>query len=342
MANKNSEYVLEVEDLSVEFHTPSGVVHAVSHASFKLKAGETLGIVGESGSGKSVTANSIMRLLPDTARVTGKILFKGQDILKMKTKDFNKIRGREISMIFQDPMTSLNPLYTVGNQLEEVLKLHMGLKGEAATKRAIELLDMVSIPQPETRVTQYPHEFSGGMRQRVMIAMALACDPTILIADEPTTALDVTIQAQILELMQDLQKRLGMAIIMITHDLGVVAQMCDEIVVMYAGSICEQGTADEIFYNPHHEYTKGLIRSIPTAANNGQRLQPITGTPIDLLNMPKGCPFAPRCEAALKICLEQRPERMVINSDHHATCWMNVKAALDAGTATLEGGESHV
>ena len=204
------------------------------------------------------------------------------------------------------------------------------------------MLRLVNVNEPEKRLRQYPYELSGGMRQRVMIAMALACEPDILIADEPTTALDVTIQAQILELMQDLQKRLGMAIIMITHDLGVVAQMCDEIVVMYAGSICEQGTADEIFYNPHHEYTKGLIRSIPTAANNGQRLQPITGTPIDLLNMPKGCPFAPRCEAALKICLERRPERMVINSDHHATCWMNVKAALDAGTATLEGGEAHV
>ena len=209
MRSENSEYILEVEDLSVEFHTPSGVVHAVSHSSFKLREGETLGIVGESGSGKSVTANAIMRLLPETAKVTGTIRFKGQDIMQMKTKDFNRIRGKEISMIFQDPMTSLNPLYTVGNQLEEVLKLHLGLKGEAATRRAVELLDMVAIPQPETRVKQYPHEFSGGMRQRVMIAMALACNPKILIADEPTTALDVTIQAQILELMKELQKKIS-------------------------------------------------------------------------------------------------------------------------------------
>ena len=218
---RDSEYLLQVEDMSVEFHTPSGIVHAVSHVSFTLREGEILGIVGESGSGKSVTANAIMRLLPDTARVTGTIRLKGRDIMKIRTKEFNKIRGKDIAMIFQDPMTSLNPLYTVGNQLEETLTLHMGLKGEDARRRAIELLDMVSIPQPATRVKQYPHEFSGGMRQRVMIAMALACNPSILIADEPTTALDVTIQAQILELMRDLQKEVKTAIIMITHDLGI-------------------------------------------------------------------------------------------------------------------------
>ena len=311
MANKNSEYVLEVEDLSVEFHTPSGVVHAVSHASFKLKAGETLGIVGESGSGKSVTANSIMRLLPDTARVTGKILFKGQDILKMKTKEFNKIRGKEISMIFQDPMTSLNPLYTVGNQLEEVLKLHMGLKGEAATKRAIELLDMVSIPQPETRVTQYPHEFSGGMRQRVMIAMALACDPTILIADEPTTALDVTIQAQILELMKDLQKKISTSIIMITHDLGIVSDLCDRVNVMYGSQIMESGTVDDLFYRTSHPYTRGLLRCLPESVQNleDKRLHPITGSPVDLMMLPAGCAFSARCDDCMKLCLNRRPSR---------------------------------
>ena len=324
MANKNSEYVLEVEDLSVEFHTPSGVVHAVSHASFKLKAGETLGIVGESGSGKSVTANSIMRLLPDTARVTGKILFKGQDILKMKTKDFNKIRGREISMIFQDPMTSLNPLYTVGNQLEEVLKLHMGLKGEAATKRAIELLDMVSIPQPETRVTQYPHEFSGGMRQRVMIAMALACDPTILIADEPTTALDVTIQAQILELMKDLQKKISTSIIMITHDLGIVSDLCDRVNVMYGSQIMESGTVDDLFYRTSHPYTRGLLRCLPESVQNleDKRLHPIMGSPVDLMMLPAGCAFSARCDDCMKLCLNRRPELFEVNPGHTSRCWL--------------------
>ena len=324
MANKNSEYVLEVEDLSVEFHTPSGVVHAVSHASFKLKAGETLGIVGESGSGKSVTANSIMRLLPDTARVTGKILFKGQDILKMKTKEFNKIRGKEISMIFQDPMTSLNPLYTVGNQLEEVLKLHMGLKGEAATKRAIELLDMVSIPQPETRVTQYPHEFSGGMRQRVMIAMALACDPTILIADEPTTALDVTIQAQILELMKDLQKKISTSIIMITHDLGIVSDLCDRVNVMYGSQIMESGTVDDLFYRTSHPYTRGLLRCLPESVQNleDKRLHPIMGSPVDLMMMPAGCAFSARCDDCMKRCLNRRPELFEVNPGHTSRCWL--------------------
>ena len=324
MANKNSEYVLEVEDLSVEFHTPSGVVHAVSHASFKLKAGETLGIVGESGSGKSVTANSIMRLLPDTARVTGKILFKGQDILKMKTKEFNKIRGREISMIFQDPMTSLNPLYTVGNQLEEVLKLHMGLKGEAATKRAIELLDMVSIPQPETRVTQYPHEFSGGMRQRVMIAMALACDPTILIADEPTTALDVTIQAQILELMKDLQKKISTSIIMITHDLGIVSDLCDRVNVMYGSQIMESGTVDDLFYRTSHPYTRGLLRCLPESVQNleDKRLHPIMGSPVDLMMLPAGCAFSARCDDCMKLCLNRRPELFEVNPGHTSRCWL--------------------
>ena len=324
MANKNTEYVLEVEDLSVEFHTPSGVVHAVSHASFKLKQGETLGIVGESGSGKSVTANSIMRLLPDTARVTGKILFKGQDILKMKTKDFNKIRGKEISMIFQDPMTSLNPLYTVGNQLEEVLKLHMGLKGEAATKRAIELLDMVSIPQPETRVTQYPHEFSGGMRQRVMIAMALACDPTILIADEPTTALDVTIQAQILELMKDLQKKISTSIIMITHDLGIVSDLCDRVNVMYGSQIMESGTVDDLFYRTSHPYTKGLLRCLPESVQNleDKRLHPIMGSPVDLMMLPAGCAFSARCDDCMKLCLNRRPEQFEVNPGHTSRCWL--------------------
>ncbi len=335
--------LLEVNNLRTSFFTDAGEVKAVDGVSFTLDHGKVLGIVGESGSGKSVTAYSIMQILAPTGKIVGgSVKLDGQELVGADEKVMRSVRGNRVSIIFQDPMTSLNPTYTVGHQLMEAILLHTKRNRREAKERALEMLRLVNVNEPEKRLRQYPYELSGGMRQRVMIAMALACEPDILIADEPTTALDVTIQAQILELMQDLQKRLGMAIIMITHDLGVVAQMCDEIVVMYAGSICEQGTADEIFYNPHHEYTKGLIRSIPTAANNGQRLQPITGTPIDLLNMPKGCPFAPRCEAALKICLEQRPERMVINSDHHATCWMNVKAALDAGTATLEGGESHV
>ena len=335
--------LLEVNNLRTSFFTDAGEVKAVDGVSFTLDHGKVLGIVGESGSGKSVTAYSIMQILAPTGKIVGgSVKLDGQELVGADEKVMRSVRGNRVSIIFQDPMTSLNPTYTVGHQLMEAILLHTKRNRREARERALEMLRLVNVNEPEKRLRQYPYELSGGMRQRVMIAMALACEPDILIADEPTTALDVTIQAQILELMQDLQKRLGMAIIMITHDLGVVAQMCDEIVVMYAGSICEQGTADEIFYNPHHEYTKGLIRSIPTAANNGQRLQPITGTPIDLLNMPKGCPFAPRCEAALKICLEKRPERMVINSDHYATCWMNVKAALDAGTATLEGGEAHV
>ena len=335
--------LLEVNNLRTSFFTDAGEVKAVDGVSFMLDHGKVLGIVGESGSGKSVTAYSIMQILAPTGKIVGgSVKLDGQELVGADEKVMRSVRGNRVSIIFQDPMTSLNPTYTIGHQLMEAILLHTKRNRREARERALEMLKLVNVNEPEKRLKQDPYELSGGMRQRVMIAMALACEPDILIADEPTTALDVTIQAQILELMQDLQKRLGMAIIMITHDLGVVAQMCDEIVVMYAGSICEQGTADEIFYNPHHEYTKGLIRSIPTAANNGQRLQPITGTPIDLLNMPKGCPFAPRCEAALKICLEKRPERMVINSDHYATCWMNVKAALDAGTATLEGGEAHV
>ena len=241
-------------------------------------------------------------------------------------------------------MTSLNPTYTIGRQLIEAITLHTDRDRKQAYERAVEMLRLVNINEPEKRMKQYPFEHSGGMRQRIMIAMALACEPDILIADEPTTALDVTIQAQILELMTDLQKELGMAIIMITHDLGVVAQMCDDIIVMYAGSICEQGTADEIFYNPCHEYTKGLLRSIPTTDTAGQKLQPITGTPIDLLNMPKGCPFAPRCDNAMKICIHHQAERMQINDVHSASCWMNVKKGIDSGEIVIdeEGGEDNV
>ena len=242
-----------------------------------------------------------------------------------------KVRGNKVSIIFQDPMTSLNPTYTIGHQIMEAIVLHTGRNKKEAKERAIEMLRLVNINEPEKRMKQYPHQLSGGMRQRVVIAMALACEPDILIADEPTTALDVTIQAQILDLMASLQREIGMAIIMITHDLGVVAQMCDEVIVMYAGSICEQGTADEIFYNPRHEYTKGLMRSIPTTGTFGHKLRPISGTPIDLLNMPNGCPFAPRCDAAMKICLKEKATRVIINDDHMAACWMNVKHAVESG-----------
>ena len=336
--------LLEVNDLRTSFFTDAGEVKAVNGISFNLERGKVLGIVGESGSGKSVTAYSIMQILASTGKIVGgSIKLDGQELVGAGEKVMKTVRGNKVSIIFQDPMTSLNPTYTIGHQLVEAIMLHTDRDRKQAWDRAVEMLRLVNVNEPERRMKQYPFEHSGGMRPRVMIAMAPACEPDILIADEPTTALDVTIQAQILELMQQLQKEIGMAIIMITHDLGVVAQLCDEVIVMYAGSICEQGTADEIFYNPRHEYTKGLMRSIPTADTAGQRLQPITGTPIDLLNMPEGCPFAPRCDAAMKICIHQRCERMEINADHAAACWMNVKAGLENGTIAAEkkqeGGE---
>ncbi len=324
--------LLEVRDLHTAFTTPAGTVNAVNGVSFNLERGKVLGIVGESGSGKSVTAYSIMQILEKNGKiVSGSIKVDGQELVGAGEKVMKTVRGNKVSIIFQDPMTSLNPTYTIGRQLMEAIMLHTPRNKKQAWDRAVEMLRLVNVNEPEKRMKQYPFEFSGGMRQRVMIAMALACEPDILIADEPTTALDVTIQAQILELMQSLQKELGMAIIMITHDLGVVAQMCDEVIVMYAGSICEQGTADEIFYNPRHEYTKGLMRSIPTVNSDDEKLEPISGTPIDLLNMPAGCPFAPRCEAAMKICMRERCPRMEINEDHAAGCWVNVKNEMEGG-----------
>lgn len=317
--------ILEVDNLHTSFFTDNGEVRAVNGISFNLAPGKTLGIVGESGSGKSVTAYSILQILADAGRITeGEVRFNGEDITKWDEKQMSKFRGEKISIIFQDPMTSLNPTFTVGYQLEEAVLLHTNKTKEEAKARAIEMLTLVGVNEPESRVKQYPHELSGGMRQRVMIAMALCCEPDILIADEPTTALDVTIQAQILELMQDLQKKLGMAIIMVTHDLGVIASMCDEIIVMYGGRVCERGTADAIFYSPAHEYTKGLLRSIPRLETMNERLVPIGGTPINLLNMPEGCAFCPRCENAMKICLTQKPEEYRVGDDHLASCWMNV------------------
>ena len=329
-----SEKLLNVQDLHTSFFTDAGEVQAVNGVSFDLDPGEILGIVGESGSGKSVTAYSIMQILADTGRITGgRILFKGQDLSTWSEKQMQGFRGKNCSIIFQDPMTSLNPVFTIGDQMREAVVLHTDRRGAAANARVEELLELVGINEPKKRMKQYPFEHSGGMRQRVMIAMALACEPDILIADEPTTALDVTIQAQILELIQSLQKKMGMAVILVTHDLGVIADMCDNIVVMYGGRICERGTAREIFYNPKHEYTKGLLRSIPNATNMKKKLVPISGTPINMLNLPKGCAFCPRCDAAMKICLDRVPEEVWINSDHKAACWVNVKQAYEEVTA---------
>ena len=325
-----SEKILEIQDERLSFFTPAGEVKALNGVSFSMNQGDVLGIVGESGSGKSVTAYSIMGLTAYPGRlVGGKIWFNGHQIDEMSEKEFRKIRGNEVSIIFQDPMTSLNPVFTIGNQLMEAILLHTDRNKAEAKARAIEMLQLVGINEPEKRIEQYPYELSGGMRQRVMIAMALACEPDILIADEPTTALDVTIQAQILELMQDLQKKLGMAIIIVTHDLGVIASMCDEIIVMYGGRVCERGTADDIFYNPAHEYTKGLLRSIPSGSRMKERLVPIGGTPINMLDLPAGCAFCPRCDSAMKICLREQPQEIQVGENHYASCWMNIKKAKE-------------
>ena len=329
--------LLQVKNLHTSFITDAGEVKAVNGISYNLDRGKVLGIVGESGSGKSVSAYSVMRILTDTGRVTqGEVLFNGEDILKYTPQQMQSFRGSRISMIFQDPMTCLNPVFTVGSQLREAIRIHTDRTKEQINARALEMLQLVGVNEPEKRLRQYPHELSGGMRQRVMIAMALACEPDILIADEPTTALDVTIQSQILELMQNLQKKMGMAIIMITHDLGVIADICDEIIVMYAGKVCERGTADEIFYNPRHEYTKGLIRSIPRVTEKHEKLVPIAGSPVDLLNLPKGCAFASRCECAMKICLTEQPEETWVNDSHIAACWNNVKRMYEES----KGGEA--
>lgn len=333
-----SEKLLEIKDERLSFFTPAGEVKALNGVSFSMEEGEVLGIVGESGSGKSVTAYSVMGLTAHPGKlIGGTINFNGHQIDKMSEKEMRKIRGNEVSIIFQDPMTSLNPVYTIGNQITEVICLHTGKSKKEAHDRAKELLELVGINEPTKRLKQYPHELSGGMRQRVMIAIALACEPKLLIADEPTTALDVTIQAQILELMQELRKKLGMSIIMITHDLGVVASMCERIAVMYAGHIVEYGTADEIFYEPKHEYTKGLINSIPKlSAQEIERLVPIEGQPVDLLNPPAGCPFAPRCANCMKICLREMPPKTELSDTHYSHCWLLQKEEFEKGETSCE------
>ncbi len=332
------EKLLEIKDEYLSFFTPAGEVKALNGVSFSMEEGEVLGIVGESGSGKSVTAYSLMGLTAYPGKlVGGTIRFNGHQVDTMTEKEFRKMRGNEVSIIFQDPMTSLNPVYTIGNQIREVILLHTDKTKKEAQERARELLELVGINEPDKRLKQYPHELSGGMRQRVMIAIALACEPKLLIADEPTTALDVTIQAQILELMQELREKLGMSIIMITHDLGVVASMCEKIAVMYAGHIVEYGTADEIFYSPKHEYTKGLIKSIPKLdTKEDERLVPIEGQPVDLLNPPKGCPFAPRCSNCMKICLDKMPPKTELSDTHYSHCWLLQKEQFEEGGRDCE------
>lgn len=334
-----SENLLEVKDLEVSFFTYAGEVKAVRKISYTLKPGEVMGIVGESGSGKSVSSFGLMGLIANPGKIVGgEILFEGKDVTKMSDKEMLSIRGKDISMIFQDPMTSLNPVFTVGNQIDESLKKHTSLSKKERRQRIIELFELVGINQPEKRIDQYPHEFSGGMRQRVMIAMALACDPKLLIADEPTTALDVTIQAQIIELMKDLKDKIKMSIIFITHDLGVISEICDKISVMYAGNIIESGSVDEIFYNPKHPYTWGLLKSVPKISEDThERLIPIDGNPVDLLNPPKGCSFAPRCKHCMKICLEKVPPICHIEEGHDCLCWLAVKEEFEKEAAKNGG-----
>jgi oligopeptide/dipeptide ABC transporter ATP-binding protein len=321
--------LLEVQNLTTHFVTRAGVVRAVQNVSWDVEEGETVALVGESGCGKSVSALSIMRLVPEPAGriVGGRVLFKGRDLLQLSEEEMRRVRGREIAMIFQEPMTSLNPVLSIGRQMTEGLEIHLGMSPDAAEKRAAELLGMVGIPDPARRLRQYPHQFSGGMRQRMMIAMALACEPALILADEPTTALDVTIQAQILELMKDLSRRLGVAMLIITHNLGVVARYADRVNVMYAGRIIERGTASEIYAEPRHPYTLGLLRSVPRLDEpRRERLDPIEGQPPDLSRLPPGCAFAPRCAFRVDRCLAEAPPLASVGGEAHvAACWESAR-----------------
>ena len=336
-----NDKLIEVKDLQVSFFTPAGEVKAVDGISYTLGYNEVMGVVGESGSGKSVEAYSIIGLLQSPGKVVGgSITFEGEDLLAYTPEQMRQFRGNKVSMIFQNPMTCLNPVYTIGNQLMEALTCHdNGISAQDARARAIEMLELVGINNAEKRIDQYPHEFSGGMRQRAMIAMALICRPKLLIADEPTTALDVTIQAQILELMKKLQQEEHTSIIFITHNLGVVAEICDRVSVMYAGKIVEQGKVNDIFYNPLHPYTKGLLASMPRLDEDShERLIPIEATPIDLLNPPKGCNFAPRCKDCRKICLRQKPPFADFGDGHTSACWLHFME--DDGPAAAPGKEA--
>lgn len=335
--------ILDVRDLHVSFHTYSGEVKAVRGVSFDVEKGETLAVVGESGCGKSVTSQAIMKLIltPPGEYKEGQILYQGKDIVPMSEKEMEKIRGKEIAMIFQDPMTSLNPTMTVGSQIIEGIMKHQKVSKAEAKKKAIEMLKLVGIPSPESRIKQYPHQFSGGMRQRAMIAIALSCNPNLLIADEPTTALDVTIQAQIMDLMKELQNKLGTSIILITHDLGVVAETADRVVVMYAGKVVETGKINEIFKEPRHPYTWGLMNSMPKLnQDRNQELVPIPGAPPDLLVPPKGCAFAARCKHAMKICQEIDPDVTQINETHSVACWLEHPMAKTHRESAVAGGDT--
>lgn len=314
--------LLEIKNLKTHFFTHEGIVKAVDGISFRINQGETLGIVGESGSGKSVTALSVMRLIPHPPGkiVNGEIYFEGKDLLKLNDKEIRRIRGKKISMIFQEPMTSLDPVFTIGHEIVEAIQLHQGLNKEEARKKAIEVLKIVGIPDVEKRINNYPHELSGGMRQRVMIAMALSCNPTLLIADEPTTALDVTIQAQILRLINDLKDKFGASVMLITHDLGVIAEMCDYVAVMYAGHIVEYADVYTLFHNPFHPYTKGLSKSMPRLDVEDEHLDTIPGLVPNLLDLPSGCPFHPRCDFCFKKCMEEMPELIEIENSHLVKC----------------------
>ncbi|MEJ8764871.1 ABC transporter ATP-binding protein [Oceanobacillus sp. HCA-5259] len=331
------EKILEVHNLHVTFTTYGGTVQAVRGVDFHLNKGETLAIVGESGCGKSVTVNAVMGLIPNPpGKITGgRILFKNKDLTRLREKKMRAIRGVDISMIFQDPMTALNPTLTIGTQLKEGVKQHHRLSDKEAEKRALEMLKLVGIPNPEERLKQYPHQFSGGMRQRIVIAIALICEPELLIADEPTTALDVTIQAQILELFEKIQEVTGISIILITHDLGVVAKIADRVAVMYAGKIIETGTKREVFYNPKHPYTKGLLHSVPRL-DAKEKLQPIEGTPPDLFSPPRGCPFTARCPFAMEVCDKVYPKTARLSDSHVVDCWLQDVRAKKLLAATAK------
>lgn len=336
----SQEKVLEVRGLKTSFYTHLGEVQSVRDVDFDVYKGEVLGVVGESGSGKSVTCASVMRLLQDPGKIKeGTVLFKGDDLVKKTEKEMRKIQGNEISMIFQDPMSALNPVYTIGNQMTEIIRNHKKVSQKEAEEIAIKMLTLVGIPSPEERMKNYPHEFSGGMRQRAVIAMALSCEPELIIADEPTTALDVTIQAQILDLMKELQNRLGSSIIFITHDLGVIAQLCSRVIVMYGGMVMEEAKVEELFYDAKNPYTMGLLNSIPDpAAEEKERLAPIPGTPPDLLNPPKGCPFCNRCQYAMRKCLNELPPMYEVSPTHRSRCHLlHPDAPQMAGFSKEEG-----